>query len=285
MEAKKLVGVRDEVDYSSLLFSRRDVAAYDSPFFHGCIDNYLPEQVYQSLLQNFPDKTLHVNYSAENTLGSGHPRLMDFWRASPFCKNLLSFFTSAAFLHDLKNFVTPVLRRERGCTDQSEWYYINNWSGVTADRERKPLRVTFKFSRLTSREWIPPHTDNPCKLFSFVLYFAESDWRESYGGGTEIYESKIAALKNNWRNLEIPFEFMRRPRTFAFLPNRLVFLMKSSNSWHGVSPLACPEKGSRKSLLVTFHDSPYQPENRMHTTARSLIRTWMQLKGYPATRA
>jgi hypothetical protein len=282
MEAQKVIGARDEVDYSSLLFSHRDVAAYDYPFFHGAIDNYLPDQVYQSLLNSFPKETLHINYSAENTLGSDHPKLRDFWRASPFCENLLRFFTSAIFLQDLKKFVTPTIHRDRGRSDQSEWYYVNGWSDVTEERERKPIRVTFKFSRLTQRGWIPPHTDNPCKLFSLVLYFAESDWQESYGGGTEIYEPKFAALNNNWRNLEMPFEFMRRRRTFAFLPNRLVFLMKSRNSWHGVSPLACLEGRSRKSLLVTLHNSPFEPENRMHATARSLIRAWMKLKGYPS---
>jgi hypothetical protein len=283
MEAKKLVGARDEVDYSSLLFSHRDVAAYEYPFFHGCIDNYLPEQVYQSLLQSFPKETLRINYSAENTLGSDDTRLRHFWRASPFCENLLRFFTSATFLQDLRKFVTPAIHRERGRNDQPDWYYVSGWSGATEARERKPIRVTFKFSRLTSSGWIPPHTDNPCKLFSLVLYFAESDWRESYGGGTEIYEPKFAALNNTWRNLEMPFEFMHRRRTFAFLPNRLVFLMKSRNSWHGVSPLACPQERSRKSLLVTFHDGPYQPENRMHTTAHNLICSWMQLKGYPSS--
>ncbi len=283
MEAKKLVGARDEADYSSLLLSHRDVAAYEYPFFHGCIDNYLPDELYRSLLQSFPKETLRINYSAENTLGSDHSRLTDFWRASPLCKNLLRFFTSATFLQDLRKFVTPAISRDPDRTDQPEWYYVNGWSGATERRERKPIRVTFKFSRLTSSGWIPPHTDNPCKLFSFVFYFAESDWRESYGGGTEIYEPKIAALRNNWRNLEMPFEFMRRRRTFAFLPNRLVFLMKSRNSWHGVSPLACPQERSRKSLLVTFHDGPYHPENTMHATAHSLIRSWMQLKGYPSS--
>jgi hypothetical protein len=78
----------------------------------------------------------------------------------------------------------------------------------------------------------------------------------------------------------MPFETMHCRRTLAFLPNRLVFFMKSKNSWHGVSPLSFPEGKSRKSLLVTLYDGPYQPENRMHATARSLIRAWMRLKGY-----
>jgi len=281
MDAQKLVAARDEVDYSSLLFSRRDVAAYEYPFFHGYIDNYLPEQVYQSLLQSFPEKTLHINYGAENTLGNDHPRLTDFWRASPFCQTLLDFFTSEKFLDDLRNFIGPAAALERGYSDRAHWYYVSGWSTAATPVGAKPIRVTFKFSRLTSRQWIPPHTDNPCKLLSLLIYFAGSDWRESYGGGTEIYEPKFTALKNNWHNIEMAFELMNRRRTFAFLPNRLVFFLKSKNSWHGVSPLACPDGKFRNSLLITFHDQAVQEERRIHTMARNFIRGWMRLKGYP----
>jgi hypothetical protein len=281
MENQKLVISEDEVDHGSLLFSHREVSTYQSPFFHGCIDNYLPDRIYRSLLDTFPDQTLRINYSANVTLESNIAGLNDFWRASPFCQNLLSFFTSARFLQDVRKFVTPAIERERGLADQREWYYVNSWSGATEGQERKPIRINFKFSRLTSGEWIPPHTDNPCKLLSLLIYFAGSDWRESYGGGTEIYEPKFTALKNNWRGIEMPFELMNRRRTFGFLPNRLIFFLKSRNSWHGVLPLACPDGKFRNSLLITFHDQAYQEERRVDTMARSFIRRWMRLKGYP----
>jgi len=285
MEAQKLVGTRDEIDCSPLLFTHRDVATYQYPFFHGCIENYLPEQAYQSLLENFPKETLHINYSPENTLGRDNPRLKDFWQASPFCKTLVDFFTSETFLKDLRKFIGPAAALQRGYSDHPDWYYVSEWSKAAKSTDAKPIRVTFKFSRLTSGEWIPPHTDNPCKLFSLLIYFAGSNWRESYGGGTEIYEPKFAALKNNWRNIEMPFELMNRRRTFVFLPNRLVFFLKSKNSWHGVSPLACPAGAFRNSLLITFHDRAFQAENSIHTMARNFIRGWMRLKGVSIERS
>jgi len=213
-------------------------------------------------------------------LDSENPRLKDFWSKNPICKSLLDFFTSGTFFGDLQKFMMPVILRDRGYADQRNWYYVSDWSKVSRSTDGTPIRVTFKFSRLTPGQWIPPHTDNPTKLLSILIYFAEPDWCDSYGGGTEIYEPKYAALKNNWRNVEMPFELMNRWRTFAFVPNRLVFFPKSKNSWHGVSPLACPAGRSRKSLLITLHNSVFR-ETITHTIARKLIRAWMRLKGYP----
>ena len=271
---------RHEVDYSRLLFRNRAAAVYDQPFFHGCIDNYLPDHIYQDLLETFPKETLRINYSAKATLDSDSARLKSFWLESPFCKDLLNFFASETFLQDTKAFLAPTLVRERGYYEQRGWYYVSEWSKASRLNDATPVKITFKFSRLTRDGWVPPHTDNPCKLLSILLYFGEDHWSESYGGGTEIYEPKITLLKNNWRGFEAPFEWMNCSRTFAFVPNRLVFVLKSKNSWHGVSPLACPEGSSRKSLLITLHDRAYEKETTLHKTARGAVRTWMRLKGY-----
>ncbi len=155
---------------------------------------------------------------------------------------------------------------------------MSDWSKAPRSKDVTPIKVTFKFSRLALGEWIEPHTDNPCKLLSLLLYLAGSDWRESYGGGTEIYEPKYAVLKNNWRNIPTPFGLMNRWRTFAFVPNRLILFLKSKNSWHGVSPLTCPKGGSRKSLLITIHDDISQKERAINRAASGVVRTLMWLK-------
>jgi hypothetical protein len=118
----------DQAGYSSLLFTHRDVAVYDYPFFHGCIDHYLPDEIYRDVLQAFPKETLSINYTAKVTLDCDNPRLKELWSKSPACKSLLDFLISETFLKDLQTFITPAVVRERGDGHDRDWYYVNDWS-------------------------------------------------------------------------------------------------------------------------------------------------------------
>jgi hypothetical protein len=269
----------DAFDYRSLLFTNRQATVFDDPFFHGCIDNYLPTEIYQALFKAFPKEQLKINYTAKASLDHDDATLKSFGSTAPICKSLLDVFTSRVFLDDLKDFMMPALIRDRGNIGEGDWYYVSDWSKARRLTSGIPIKVTFKFSQLTLGKWIPPHTDKPAKLLSILIYFPEPDWYEDYGGGTEIYEPKYALLKNNWWNFEMPFEFMHYRRTFAFKPNRLVVFPKAKNSWHGVSPLHCPADRSRKSLLITLHNGVSR-ETSTHKIVRNAVRAWMRLKGY-----
>ena len=141
-----------EVDYSRLLFSHRDVTVYDYPFFHGCIDNYLPSQSYRYLLQDFPKQALYINYGARGAMDNDDPRLKNFWSKNPFSKSLLDFFSSETFLEDLQKFVMPAVPHERGYSDQRSWHYVNDWSKARGLTDKTPIKATFKFSQLTPGE-------------------------------------------------------------------------------------------------------------------------------------
>jgi hypothetical protein len=49
MGISKSKDIYAEIDYSSLLLTNRNVAVTGYPFFHGCVDNYLPDSTYRSL--------------------------------------------------------------------------------------------------------------------------------------------------------------------------------------------------------------------------------------------
>lgn len=136
----------DEADYRRLLFTNSAVTVYDYPFFHGCIDNYLPDQGYQDLVKTFPKEILHINYTPKATLDSDNPRLKDLWSKNPFWKSLLDFFTARAFVEDLQKFIMPAVIRDRGYSDQRDWYCVNDWSKAPSSAAATPIKVTFKFS-------------------------------------------------------------------------------------------------------------------------------------------
>src|SRR5437773_6544283 len=92
-----------EVDYSRLLFSHRDVTVYDDPFFHGCIDNYLPSQSYRYLLQDFPKQALYINYGARGAMDNDDPRLKNFWSKNRSAKAYWIFLVPRHFSKTYKN--------------------------------------------------------------------------------------------------------------------------------------------------------------------------------------
>jgi hypothetical protein len=109
MEIYQAEETRDKVDYGPLLFTNRDVTVYDYPFSRGCIDNYLPDQIYQELLKAFPTEAIHINYTADATLDSENPRLKDFWSQNPIRKSLLDFLLPGHFSVTYKKFMMPVI--------------------------------------------------------------------------------------------------------------------------------------------------------------------------------
>lgn len=242
-------------EHNRFLLTKCNTTINTFPFSYGSIDDYFPEPLYQSLANNFPQETLRINYHPDLSLAGNNAKLQDFWHRNPCWKVLLEFFASERFLLDIQKFISPACMKERGKKFSKKWQYIPDWSEAPRDKDIAPIKVNFKFSNLAAGEWSPPHTDLPCKLFSIILYFPEPDWSENYGGATEIYQPKYSVLNHNWHDAYAPITLMNRWQSLAFIPNRLVFLLKTKNSWHGMSPLTCPSGKQRKSLLISFHDT------------------------------
>lgn len=210
----------------------------------------------------FPEKTLFLNYDPKSIYDNNNPIFKEFFLINKPYKSLMDFFISDLFLKDLQQFTMPAVISARGNSGLRDWYYTHDWSKTPGSKDVTPIKVTMKFSHLTKDSWIQPHTDNPSKILTVLLYFAEHDWLESYGGGTEIYVPKFSVLNKNWHNIDAPFELMNLWHTFKFVPNRLVFFVKSNNSWHGLSAINCPEDKLRKSLMITIRVTN-QNENPM----------------------
>ena len=268
------------LDTESLFLSRRAAYRGDEPFLHGSVDDYLPDTIYRALKSSFPDEAILFNYDVESNAADARQRDV-FLADNPGWKALLDFFGSGPFLADVDRFVYPA-ERDR----------VKTWTPANQSKQNEaatgvPVTVTFKLSSMGRGEWVQPHTDNPQKILSILLYFPDDDWQESYGGGTDVYEPKRALLKRNWHNIEAPFEWMRHRHTFSFAPNRLVFLLKTANSWHGVSPVICPPGMRRRTLLVTIrHHYPIENklERRVFTylKAAALRRIKAGMKARPA---
>ncbi len=70
-----------------------------------------------------------------------------------------------------------------------------------------------------------------------ILVFFNRDWREEWGGKTELWDSNVRELKHS----------------YSPIFNRCVIFETSEISWHGVSAVTCPEGVSRKSFAGYYY--------------------------------
>ena len=178
------------------------------------------------------------------------PKLFtDFCERHATWRSFADFVSSEQFVGDLNHLLLDVLRRSRGIMALRRWNLeTTDWMRAW----RQTVTTDLEFSRIGSSGYIMPHTDTPSKLVSLLLYFPDQSWQNSYGGSTEFYRPKRRSHENNWANRSQPFSEMLLLERFNFVPNRLVGFVKSRNSYHGVSPISCPEGMTRDSLNINI---------------------------------
>lgn len=112
---------------------------------------------------------------------------------------------SEEFLRDVNALVRVPLLRVRDLLSLRRWSHVTNAVQFGTILQQR-VEMQFEFSRLERGSYIPPHTDDPKKLISLLLYFPDPNWQACYGGGTEFYRAKNPATEDNWDNRMVPFE-------------------------------------------------------------------------------
>jgi len=85
--------------------------------------------------------------------------------------------------------------------------------------------------------WMGPHIDLKDKIVTHVLYF-NADWDERNGGHLAILQSK---------------DIHDIIRIIPPLVGNSAIIVRSTNSWHAVAPIARHCRTSRRSVTVTFY--------------------------------
>jgi 2OG-Fe(II) oxygenase superfamily len=241
------------LETSTLVLSDRVKDITYDPFCLFQVSDYLPQETYQALLESFPEEKWFVERidGDKYRLNSSHRRevFREFCNEYPRWVEFFNFLESQAFLRDLYLLSRRGLFKSRGLLGSRQWRVVTA-GGLLEATLKQPVTMQFEFSRLERGSFVPPHTDHPRKLVSLILYFRDPKWQDSYGGSTEFYRPKNRRLENNWDNRTVTFDdlvpFYRAP----FVPNQLVVFLKSKNSYHGVTPITCPEGMSRNSLNI-----------------------------------
>ncbi len=194
------------------------------PFPHIVIDDFLPLEVAERILTNFPDKNFkdfnQPDYKKFQQKKLGQVQKSYFVNIDPWLRYILYEFNSMAFLDYLEN-----LTGIKGLIPDAHYQGGAFHSILTGGK----LAVHADFNVDKKR--------NLRRCINVLIYF-NKDWKDEYEGHLELWDEAMQACQ----------------KKIAPIFNRCVIFNTTSTSYHGHPvPLACPENRTRKSIALYYY--------------------------------
>lgn len=215
-----------------------------APYPHTIIDDFLPNDVIDQVLAEFPGTTSdiwHQWYSAnELKLESQNVRTL-----GPTTRCLLNEFNGAVFVE--------FLQRLTGIEEPLISDPFFEGGGLHQIERGGLLNLHADFNH---------HASYGLDRRINALLYLNRDWDEEFGGHLELWDTKMKACAQ--RILPIA--------------NRLVVFNTTSDAYHGhPDPLRCPSDRTRKSMALYYYSNGRPSDERAadHTTL------WQQRPGRP----
>ena len=225
------------------MFNWDNVSVRDEPYKVFYLRDLLQPQFYRELAESFPlvsqfryRETLGHKYLLTESEGDAY---YGFVAASPPWQKLFDEIKSTRFKEQVLSFLRSHSSEE-----------IHN--GQSADN----FVSRFEFSALpTNGGSQRPHTDSPRKVVTLVLsLMKEGEWMADWGGGTSICLPKDKTLYSNYANQYLDFDEVEVIDTFPFAANAGVMFVKTSVSWHCVTPINLPDGAPiRKTVAISLY--------------------------------
>jgi len=207
-----------------------------APFPHFCIDNFLKEEFAEDIYESFPvyqeAQKLGKEFTAVNE--KRKVQITDPSSFSPAIKKLNDLLASKEYV-DMWSDLTGVPNLLMDSSLTGGGIHETN-SGGHLD-----VHVDFNYN-----EEMQAH-----RRLNILIYF-NKDWREEYGGYLDVWDKDI---KKCYGSFEPKF-------------NRACGFLTSDISFHGVTPITCPESVIRKSFATYYYtkEAPTDWDGKKHST-------------------
>jgi Rps23 Pro-64 3,4-dihydroxylase Tpa1-like proline 4-hydroxylase len=205
-----------------------------SPFPHIVIDNFLPEELANRILDSFASSAggndLNMSYdrAQERYKTSYHPDTLN-----PDLRAIFYAFNSRPFVQVVEN-MTGI----KGLIPDP--YFLGG--GLHEISEGGHLSMHADFNH---------HTPLNLERRINMLIYLNKDWKDEYGGQLELWDS----------------EMTKKYHSIVPVFNRCVIFNTTSKSMHGnPQPVRHPDKVSRKSVALYYYTSTWDGSKRSHTT-------------------
>jgi hypothetical protein len=241
----------------------------DTPFPIFEFDNFLPPEFYSALVADVQGRATFDRVFA----GKGNKKKLsltgktfDTFEASPFKSLAARLMSDGVFdwfarthLPHYGTTAEPVLVRDKSVIDLDALRRADSDAGI----DRAYFDVELHYSSIGQGGFIPPHTDDPKKRMSLVLYLPSEDLPEDMqiNCGTVFYASKRRHAPN-WDRFESGLLNEKQTEKFhakhevvhisRFVPNRCIGFIKSGISWHAVAPIKADY--DRRAIVMNIHE-------------------------------
>jgi hypothetical protein len=190
------------------------------PYPHIVVDDFLPNDLIEQILRNFPAQTLRDDKFFEDDYAGLHKRQVFPEGCSAYARSVFNFFNSSPFLQFLEGLTGIEALMGDAYFHGGGFHEITRGGklGVHAD-----FRI---HSQL--------HLNRRCN----VLIYLNKDWQESYGGYLEIWDKTMS----------------QKVDSIAPIFNRCVIFNTDADSYHGhPDPLNTPDGVTRKSIALYYY--------------------------------
>jgi 2-oxoglutarate-Fe(II)-dependent oxygenase superfamily protein len=224
----------DREQLGTLAERHREAYAAGNPYPHIVMDDFLPEEVLDEVLTEFPDPR-GADWFAFESPNERKLATKDDTTMGPATRHLLAELNSSAFVEFLEK-----LTGIEGLVPDP--HFVGG--GLHQIEPGGHLKVHADFNR-------HPRTDLERRLN--ILIYLNRDWQDEYGGAFELWDENMTAAVEK----VMPYF------------NRCVVFSTTSTSYHGhPEPLTCPEDRTRKSIALYYYSKtrPAEQQGQAHNT-------------------
>jgi Rps23 Pro-64 3,4-dihydroxylase Tpa1-like proline 4-hydroxylase len=190
------------------------------PYPHIVLDNFLPNQLAENILQNFPSEVLRDDKFFESDYYGLHKRQIFPVNCNDYIRNLFNFLNSSSVLQFLES-----LTQIKGLIPDP--HFDGGGFHETSRGGKLGIHADFRINKQL-------HLN---RRLNMIIYL-NKDWEEDYGGCLEIWDK---SMKNKIHSILPVF-------------NKCVIFNTDATSYHGhPDPLNTPENITRKSIALYYY--------------------------------
>tara|TARA_Y100000389_G_scaffold186858_1_gene207695 strand:+ start:257 stop:1057 length:801 start_codon:yes stop_codon:yes gene_type:complete len=222
--------------------------------------NFLEQEFYDSLRNNFPQEELFEGYHENGKkifLNNRQDKFFEFLKSNTVWSNFYKSINNKTFTNFMIKLINEELKKIEDRKNIKNFFFHKKYHNNLNKRflrkiikllNFKNIRLGFEFSIIKQECFIPPHCDTENKLLSLMIYFPPQkkeqnlNFIENLGTNffkiNENFDKKLDSWKSKYLNAEDANIFYKNYNKFyhsKFEENKLIGFIKNNKSWHDVT--------------------------------------------------